>query len=243
VRTYAAAQRQVERFGPFLATFGLHSTGPYLNYAVPDDRARPTDEDVETLVRAYEARGLRPRVELVPALAPGCSSALLKAGFRPEGTLMLMACDRESLRDVEPPSGTEVVFPSNDDQYLALVRLRQEAFEEEEAVGPSDVARARLNVESGGVAVVVYDTETGEALGSGACLVPYRGVTELTSVGVRPRSRRRGIGALVTGALTRAALLAGSDVVFLTPAHDEGERVYARVGFVTAGESLHMAVY
>ena len=37
VRRYAIEQRRVERSGPFLATFGRYSNGPYLNYAVPDD--------------------------------------------------------------------------------------------------------------------------------------------------------------------------------------------------------------
>ena len=83
---------------------------------------------------------------------------------------------------------------------------------------------------------------SGETVASGACLVPYDGVTELTSIGVRPAWRRHGIGAVLTAALAGAALHAGSEIVYLTPAHDEGERLYERVGFVGVGDSLHLGL-
>jgi N-acetylglutamate synthase-like GNAT family acetyltransferase len=109
-------------------------------------------------------------------------------------------------------------------------------------VTDGDVARARSTVRSGGLAAVVIDAVSGEAVGSGACLVPYDGITELTSIGVRSGWRRRGIGAVVTATLARAALLAGAEMVYLTPAHEEGERLYERVGFVNVGESLHLGL-
>ena len=56
VRLYAAERREVKKIGPFLATFGRHSNGPYLNYAVPDDWSEPTPGQILALVRAYEKR-------------------------------------------------------------------------------------------------------------------------------------------------------------------------------------------
>ena len=44
-------------------------------------------------------------------------------------------------------------------------------------------------------------------------------------------SKRRGIGGAITLHLTRAAHAAGAGLVFLTPAGDAQERVYARVGY------------
>jgi ribosomal protein S18 acetylase RimI-like enzyme len=240
VRFYAAERREVEKIGPFLATFGRHSNGPYLNYAVPDDWSEPTHGEVVALVRAYEKRRLRPRVELVPALASDAAASLADAGFFSEGEFSLMACTRESLREVDRPSAIEVVLVENDEQCRAMLEIRHDAFDEPGPVTEADVARARSTVRSGGVAAVVVDTVSGEAVASGACLVPYDRITELTSIGVRSGSRRRGIGAVVTATLARAALLGGAEIVYLTPAHDEGERLYERVGFVTVGESLHL---
>ena len=41
LRTTAARGRDVERIGPFLATFDRGTDHPYLSYAIPDDGARP----------------------------------------------------------------------------------------------------------------------------------------------------------------------------------------------------------
>jgi GNAT superfamily N-acetyltransferase len=240
VRRYARDQRQVDRIGPFLATFGLHSSGPYLNYAVPDDGSEPTRADVSALIAAYDRRGLRPRVELVAELCPGGVAVLTSAGFELEGSLPLMVCDDRTLRSVATPIGVEISFPTRETEYMSVVEVRQEAFEEPGEATQFDAARARASVDGGGTAVLAIEMSSGQAIGSGACLVPYGGVTELTSVGVRPNWRRRGVGALVTAALTQAALQSGTEMVFLSPAHDEGERLYEGVGFIRAGESLHM---
>ena len=242
VRRFAAERREVRQIGPFLATFGRHSNGPYLNYAVPDDRSDPSREEIVALVRAYEKRRLRPRVELMPVLAGDATAALSEAGFRSEGTFPLMACTIESLREVVQPDATEVVLVEDARQCRAVLEIRQEAFGEPGPVTEADVERARSTVISGGVAAMVVDTTSGSAVASGACLVPYDAITEITSIGVRSDWRRRGIAAALTASLARAALVAGSDVVYLTPAHHEGERLYERVGFVTVGESLHLGL-
>jgi ribosomal protein S18 acetylase RimI-like enzyme len=242
VRRYAAERREVKKIGPFLATFGRHSNGPYLNYAVPDDWSEPTAGEILALVRAFEKRRLRPRVEVAPALAPHAAAALAEAGFFSEGTFSLMACTNESLREVPGPDGMEVALVENDEQCRAVLEIRHDAFGEPGPVTEVDVARARSTVRGGGLAAIVVDFASGGAVASGACLVPYDRITEVTSIGVRPDCRRRGIGAAVTSALTRAALLAGCEMVYLTPAHEEGERLYERVGFVTVGESLHLGL-
>lgn len=242
VRRYAAERREVQRIGPFLGTFGRHSSGPYLNYAVPDDGSEPTAADIAALVGAYERRRLRPRVELMPLLAPEAAVALAESGFRSEGTFSLMACTNESLREVAGPAGAEVFLVEDDQQCRAVLEIRHDAFCEPGPVTDADVARAWTTVVCGGVTGVVVDTTSGETVASGSCLVPYDGVTELTSIGVRPAWRRHGIGAVLTAALAGAALRAGSEIVYLTPAHDEGERLYERVGFVPVGDSLHLGL-
>ena len=69
VRTVATRDRDVERVGPFTATFDPHSTNRYLSYAFPDDAARPTPDDVAALIAAYRRRERIPRLEFLPAVA------------------------------------------------------------------------------------------------------------------------------------------------------------------------------
>jgi ribosomal protein S18 acetylase RimI-like enzyme len=242
VRCFAAGHREVERIGPFLATFGLHSNGPYVNYAVPDDGCEPGADDVAELVRLYEQRGLRPRVELVASLAPAAEAELRLAGFVTEGVYSLMACGFEELRDATGPAGAEIVFAHRDEQYRAVLEVRREAFEEPEVVTQADVGRVRSTVENGGAAVLAVLSRSGQVLGSGSCLVPYGRVTELVSIGVLPAWRRSGVGAMITAGLTRAALLSGIETVYLTAVHDVGERVYERVGYSLAGRLMHLGL-
>jgi GNAT superfamily N-acetyltransferase len=242
VRRFAAGHRQVERIGPFLATFGRHSNGPYLNYAVPDDGCVPRADDVAELVRIYKQRGLRPRVELVASLAPAAEAELRVAGFTTEGVYSLMTCRSGELRDGPGPKGSEIVFAHRDEQYEAVLEVRREAFEEPELVTHADVARVRSTVENGGAAVLAVFRQSGQVLGSGSCLVPYDRVSELVSIGVLRAWRRLGVGAMITAALTRAALLSGMEMVYLTAVHDEGERVYERVGYSVAGRLLHLGL-
>jgi predicted GNAT family acetyltransferase len=242
VRRYAADHRAVERVGPFLATFGLHSSGPYLNYAVPDDGSEPTQAEIAALIDAYERRKLRPRVELVASLAPGAVALLIEAGFSNEGVYSLMSCSTDTVRDGSFSEGIEVVFAHRDDQYEAVLEVRQEAFCEPDPVTVSDIARVRSSVEHGGAAVLARETASGEVVGSGACLVPNGRVTELVSIGVRPQWRCLGVGAKITSALANAALSSGSEMVYLTAVHDEGERVYERVGFSVSGQLVHLGL-
>jgi GNAT superfamily N-acetyltransferase len=242
VRRYASEQRAVERVGPFLATFGKYSNGPYLNYAVPDDGAEPTRNDITDLVEVYRRKGLTPRVELVAELAPVAEDALCSAGFGIEGRFPLMICSPESVRSVDEPPGTQLHLPETAADYEELLEVRQVAFEEPAGVTANEVMRAMAGVEAGAFAAMVIDTASGRAVGSGACVVPYLGVSEVASIGVRREARRKGIGAFTTASLTKAAFNSGVELVYLTPATKEGERLYERVGFFSAGSWTHLGI-
>ena len=67
------------------------------------------------------------------------------------------------------------------------------------------------------------------------------GISEVAGIGVRPKYERRGIGGALTLRLTRAAHAAGASLVFLTPAGDAQERVYARVGYQRTDSVLFLS--
>src|SRR5947208_9833624 len=75
------ADRNTKQVGPFLASFTPHDDNPYLNYAIPDDGAEPTDQDVQALIAAYAARNRKPRLEYLSELAPKVEDPLLRGGF------------------------------------------------------------------------------------------------------------------------------------------------------------------
>src|ERR671938_596106 len=103
--------RDVERVGPFLATFSRRSDNPYLNYAIPDAGATPSSTDVAALAAAYRRRGRMPRLEYLTSVAPAVEAVLVSAGFVVEGRLPVMVCTPDSVRDLPVPPGIELVVP------------------------------------------------------------------------------------------------------------------------------------
>ena|SRR5689334_21620931 len=232
MRTAAALNREVEHVGPFLATFTSHSASPYLNYAIPDPGAEPTGDDAQALIAAFRRHERLPRLEYLPGLAPAVEPALLAAGFTVEDRLPLMDCPRESLNAVDQPApaGFTLLFPATDEEHLALAAAQADALGDEPPT-ESEIDRSRERIAAGGIAVYARDAATGEPAGGGACTPLRDGLSEVVGVAVREPYRKRGLGGAITLMLTRAAYDAGAETVFLTPAGDPQERVYARVGY------------
>jgi predicted GNAT family acetyltransferase len=242
IRYAAALWRETERVGPFLATFTESSDNPYLNYAVPDDNAEPTAEEVAALVAAFERRSRKPRLEYLPTVAPAVEGELLAGGFQVEGRPPLMVCTPETARELPAPSGIEVLVPEEDSEFGGVVSVAKEAYDSDLSPPTErEVAGRRRLLAEGGCVVLARDAETREPAGSGICDVARAGVTELAAVAVRPAFRRRGIAGAVTARLAREAFAKGVKVVWLTPDDDQAERIYARAGFVTGSEVLHIS--
>lgn len=240
LRAVTARGRDTQRIGPFLATFSRHSRNRFLNYAIPDEGARPTATDVAELIRAYEEHGRVPRLEYIATLAPAVEAELESAGFVGEGRLALMVCPPGSERVVPPPAGIELVRPETDQDLLHVRTVQHEAYGEPEPAGPREVDSLRANLSAGGMAVLARVVGNGEPVGAGEYTPVLDGVTELTSVGVSAPFRRRGIAAAITAWLVRDALDAGARVPFLM-ANEAEERIYSRVGFRTVGRVLHIS--
>jgi ribosomal protein S18 acetylase RimI-like enzyme len=241
MRRAAAAGRTTEQVGPFLATFSPESTNPFLNYAIPDDGARPSRSDVDGLTRAYTKRDLLPRVEFLAETAPAAETALLSAGWSVERRIPVMLCPPGSAVALPAPAGIELVVPDGDDEIHDMITVQHEAFDQPADISAADIARTRDTVRAGGFAVLARDAVTGEAAGGGVAEAVVDGTSEVTGIGVRSRFRRRGIGAAMTAFLTTAVHDAGGRTVFLTPAGVPEQRIYERAGYVPAGDMLHLS--
>jgi GNAT superfamily N-acetyltransferase len=231
--------RDHERIGPFTASYSRSSRNPFLNYAIPDDGARPTAADVAALAAAYHGRGLDPRLEYLPSLAPAVEAALLAAGFAAEGRLVLMAPG-----DVRPwtlPDGIELVAPTTDDDLRDLRLVQHEAYEDPDPIDDATVARLRANLAGGAGAVLARSTDDGTPVGAGEYTEPIDGVSEITSIAVRVPWRRRGIATAISSRLLADVTAAGVTAPFLM-ANTEESRVYAGVGFKPIGEVLHISL-
>ena len=83
--------------------------------------------------------------------------------------------------------------------------------------------------------------DTAEPIGGGVFVAPHDGVTEIAAIGVRERFRRSGVATAMVRRLAQEAREAGATTVFLMAESPVEERIYARIGFETIGEMLHIS--
>jgi GNAT superfamily N-acetyltransferase len=242
IRETAVRGREVERFGPFLATFSRNSGNPFLNYAIPDAGARPSVSDVDALIAAYRKRGLVPRLEFLTESAPDVEAVLTEAGFTLERRVPLMVCPPGALAAPPPADGFDLLTPESDAEFAAMISAQNEAYGEAASATAEAVEHSRDLLNRGGFAMLARDSATGEAAGGVIATALLDGCTELAGLGVRAAYRRRGLGAALSAAITRDAHAQGARTVFLTPAGEPEERMYATIGYRPAGECVHLSL-
>jgi ribosomal protein S18 acetylase RimI-like enzyme len=231
LRRSAARGRDAVGAGPFTAFFKPGDPMRFLNYAIPEERARVTAADVDALAEPFEARGRLPRLEYVESEAPGLAQALEAGGYACEARLDLMTCTPETLLSPPRPAGLRlerVDASSPPETVRTLVRTQRAAFGEPgEGDGPV------------GASVGMLATLDGEPAAAGLFTAPEDGLTEIAGLGTLEPFRRRGIAAALTAALAGTAFSGGVQIAFLTPGDDDTRRVYERAGF--AARSIVLA--
>jgi GNAT superfamily N-acetyltransferase len=237
----AVGHRELEHIGPFLATFDRTTDHPFLSYAIPDDDAQPTSDDVAALRAAFASRSRVPRLEYLPAIAPAAQAALLAGGFIVEADLPLMTASAGETPELAPPAGVELALAKTDAELAAGTALAAAAFGDPGEPGPEGVARARRMLDAGGLAVLAR-LAGGEPVGWGQTTPPREGATELVGIAVSEPHRRRGIAGAITARLAQEAFARGARLAFLTPGDAGAERVYARAGFRPRTRMLHLRV-
>ena len=242
IRSDACRSRDVESIGPFVATFHPADSNLFLNYAIPEEGARPTSDDVAALTAAYGARYRTPRLEYLPTLAPDVEPALVRAGFTVEGRLRLLTCASVADLVETEVDGVRLLPATTEDDYRGVAAVQWDAYEEQGAVPQRVVDSLRRSTATGGVVVLARDLTSGEPVGAGQCTRAHEGLTELTSVGVRARYRRRGIAQALTARISRDAFAGGATGVFLMARGEPEAGIYERAGFRREGEVLHTSL-
>jgi ribosomal protein S18 acetylase RimI-like enzyme len=236
----ALMQPGAHRVGSFLVSLDDHDAGLFRNYAVPDDDAVPTGEEVGQLVSFFVDRSRVPRLEYLPAVSPAVEPALLAGGFVPERRLPVMTCQSARTTSPSAPDGIDLTLAFTDDQLRQVAESQNEAYGQDETTD-HDVARLRGTVAQGGLVGLALDRSTGHGVGGGLCAPQHDGVSELAAVGVRASYRRRGIATALTVLLTRSCPDYGISAPFLTPAGEQEERIYRSAGYRPVTEMLHIS--
>ncbi|RSN37730.1 N-acetyltransferase [Amycolatopsis sp. WAC 01416] len=239
IRLTAAKFRETERIGPFLATFTTGNDHMFLNYAIPDDGAVPTEDDVAALTEAFRKRGLVPRLEFLTEAVPAAEAVLVECGYTLERRVPLMICTPGQVAEQPVPTGITLVSPKTPAELRQMIRAQNVAFGEPD---PGEHVEPSPDQLSGETLSVMAVTETGEVVGGGVATPILEGATEIAGIGVIEEYRSHGIAAAMTEYLTREAHARGGRSVFLTPGAGQAERVYGRVGFKTAAECVHLSV-
>jgi len=239
LRASVTLSREIERIGPFLASFSPETDNRFLNYAIPDDDAEPTAADVSALTDACRRRARLPRLEYVPVAAPAVERSLLGAGWAPEGRLPLMILPTHADIHGGLAADVDLVAPVTDVELLATVAAQNEAYGGHPP-GPDEGTALRRTIEAGGRVVLARVAGGGEPIGGGLFVAPQEGVTEISAIGVRKPFRHRGVATAMVRWLALQARANGATTVFLMAASAAEERIYARIGFETVGEVLHI---
>jgi GNAT superfamily N-acetyltransferase len=231
------------RVGPFLLRLTAGTEHPMRNYAVPDDGIRPTVGEVRRLVDAFRERGLVPRLEYLESEAPELEAVLVAGGFVVEAHLPVMTCRPGQETPVPTPVDFAVFEATSDEDHADAMTVADEAYGEPAGrPRPEAIAGRRRQSEDGGAVGLARHRSTGAPAGTGLVAVPRRGVTELAAVGTRPMFEKHGVASAVAAFLVGHAFDRGIGVLWLTPDHEQGERLYSRIGFVRSdGDMVHIS--
>ncbi|MEU6013209.1 GNAT family N-acetyltransferase [Streptomyces sp. NPDC047515] len=239
-RTLALRSPDHLRVGPFTVRYNPGWSLKYANYAIPDQDAEPTAEDLDALIAAFRERDRMPRLEYLPGWAPAVEPALLAAGFTVEDRAPIMACASADLLPPKPVDSVVIAEPVTDAEFDAAALVQHHGYG---GTGePEGGEAAWLREAAGGGGVAALATVDGVPAGAGGCSVPVDGLSELTGLAVAAAFRRRGIGAALCAHLTATAFERGCRVVWLEPGDADVERIYAGIGYRRVGEKLNISL-
>src|SRR4051794_5052531 len=184
LRTSAGRGRRVLRAGPFTVTIHPHDALRFINYAIPDDGARPDGAAVDALRDAFRAHDRLPRLEWIEEAAPEVAPALAGAGMTEGRRTPLMAWTPSELVSAAGAPPGLVVGAARDADLHDLARLQRVAFGEEPPAAdeiPADPRRggggavlARVGREAVAAAAWAAGVHRGSGGAGGATPAPRR---------------------------------------------------------------------
>ena len=236
---------RVETLGPFTVFVGT-GAWPYYARPTPGRGLAVSAEGVAAVCARQRELDTAVALEWVVELAPGLGEAAAAVALGCNAMPLLVL--EHALPAVAVPGVSTRVLAADDPALPAAVAAVEVGFgtpgtaqgvggvaERDAAV---DAVHAGLEfrcglIRDGHLVMVAAETEAGPIAAGSA--VPRGAVAELAGIATLPAWRRRGVGAMVTAALTHAAAAVGVETVFLSAGDEDVARVYERVGFCRVG--------
>lgn len=239
------------RAGPFTCYLHPETNDPALNVAVPDEPAEGRrvpvlgqeaaglsavpEEDEElglVLLKAHFAGNRRtPRVEFLEECHPHLPRLLAQHGFAEDARNAMVACTRDTWRQVDPPEGVQVepLLPGSAwdvaKRYLDVQREAYKLDMELPEEGPKGFWPALL------IGAGLLVTIDGEPAAAGGITPADDGLSDVRGLAVRDAFRRRGLGGFVLSALARVAHETGVEALVAIPDGPGALRIAERAGF------------
>lgn len=203
----------------------------YFSYAMPTGPVEAAD--VQGLVRHFQSRNRRPRLEFCRELWPGVPSLLEGAGFELEIAAPIMLLPREGWLPIEPviPSHLAVGSEAGELRKIANVAF---GMPDDDTADNSSTAE---QLDTGSLLGALCEID-GKAVGCGYAQ-GNQTVREIAGIGTLPDFRRRGIASSVITTLLTKFFLDGGKVAWLTPGDDGAEAVYTKLGFKPAATQVN----
>src|SRR5262245_7249317 len=109
IRRVVQQDREAVVAPPFTIFFHPSDDRPFFNYAIPEQEAQQSEQDLDValarLRAAFAVRRRRPRFEFIEEFTPALVPVLRTHGFAEEARLCLMICTPATYRDAPDVDG------------------------------------------------------------------------------------------------------------------------------------------
>jgi ribosomal protein S18 acetylase RimI-like enzyme len=192
--------------------------------------------NIDALCAVFADRGRVPHVVFLDTFVPALREALPAAGLSEVSCAPVMVCTQTMLTLPPLPPDVSIVTLSADsllDDVREGLDVNELGFDPHASRATDEAAtQFRQTLHNCRAFTLRYH---GQGVSAGMFLPIHNGVTEVAGIATLASFRRRGFAGIATAYITQAAFDYGADVVFLTGANNQAERVYRRVGFEGCG--------
>ena len=238
----AARRRQVEGAGFLTPVAGgvasfADDGSPYNKVAGLGFAGMPDVDDLETIERAFAARGTPTQIELTQLADPEVGTLLTERGYRLESFENVLGRTIDGSPQAPPPPGIEV-RRSGDAEFEAWLDVVADSAAHPDTQGlpwheefPRDIYELAQR-DSFAAGVLRYAALRDGALAGGAELRITDGIAQFAGAATAPKHRRHGIQNALINARLDAAATAGCDMaVIVTQPGSKSQQNSQRRGF------------
>lgn len=242
LREGARANHETTSIPGFTLYFHPLRAGRHFSYAIPGPGPlEDISAAIQQMTSEFDRRNRSLRIEFIEeACESNLPVKLQAAGLQETERLPVMVCMPENLLEPAPIPGIEItrLSPhSSMEEALEFRNTQHFGFNPQAGlpVAIEDAAETLQRAEVDGVYLARLE---GQPAAAAMFQHPVLGLSEVNGIATLEPYRRRGIGSVLTAAVTRGAFEAGAKAAFLTAADLHVAGIYLRVGYSSWGTAL-----